>query len=66
MMICGFDSEKVSKSFKFCRRENGFIPFGSHVHGHFLKYGSKMSHFISMRVPIYVICKSDVVKFVLK
>ena len=36
MMICGFDSNKVSKSLKFCRRENRFIPFGSHVHGHLI------------------------------
>ena len=26
-------------------------------------YGSKLVHFIRMRVPIYVICKSDAVKF---
>ena len=36
MMICGFDSNKVSKSPKFYRRENQFIPFGSHVHGHLI------------------------------
>ena len=36
IMINGFDSNKVSKSLKFCRRENRFIPFGSHVHGHFI------------------------------
>ena len=36
MMICGFDSNKVSKSLKFCRRENRFISFGSHVHGHLI------------------------------
>ena len=30
------DSNKVSKSLKFCRRENRFIPFGSHVHGHLI------------------------------
>ena len=36
MMRCGFDSNKVSKSLKFCRRENRFIPFGSHVHGHLI------------------------------
>ena len=27
-------------------------------------YGSKLVHFIRMKVPIYVICKSDAVKFV--
>ena len=62
MMICGFDSNWVSKSLKFCRRENRFIPFGSHVHGHSI--WSKVAHFIRMRVPIYVISKSDAVKFV--
>ena len=30
------DSNKVSKSLRFCRRENRFIPFGSHVHGHLI------------------------------
>ena len=37
MMISGFDSNKVSKSLKFCRRENQFNPFGSHVHGHLIR-----------------------------
>ena len=35
-MICRFDSNKVSKSLKFCRRENQFLPFGTHVHGHLI------------------------------
>ena len=44
MMICGFDSNKVSKSLKFCRRENRLnIPFGSLVHGHLI--WSKISTF---------------------
>ena len=29
-----------------------------------IQYGSKLVHLIRMRVPIYVICKSDAVKFV--
>ena len=33
MVIRDFDSNKVSKSVKFCRSKNRFIPFGSHVHG---------------------------------
>ena len=28
------DDMWVGKSLKFCRRENQFIHFGSHVHGH--------------------------------
>ena len=32
----GLDSNKLSKSLKFCRRENRFIAFGSHVHGHLI------------------------------
>ena len=36
MMILGFGSNKLSKSLNFFRRENQFIPFGSHVHGHLI------------------------------
>ena len=32
MMICGFDSNKISKSLNFFRRENQFIPFGWFKH----------------------------------
>ena len=34
MMICSFDSNKVSKSLNFFGRQNQFIPFGLHVHYH--------------------------------
>ena len=53
MMICGFDSNKVSKSFKFCRRENQLSPSVGTCMA--IKYGSKLVHFIRMRVPIYMI-----------
>ena len=57
MMICGFDSNKVSKSLKFCQRENQFIPFSSQCMA--IKYGSKLVHFIRMRVPIYMILNTS-------
>ena len=66
LMRCGFDSNKVSKRLKFIRRENRFIPFGSHVHGHLIWvklsifYKDESTHLRDF----FFFCKSDAVKFV--
>ena len=51
------DSNKVSKSLKFFRREKQFTP--SVRTCMVIKYGSKLVYFIRMRVPIYVILKTS-------
>ena len=62
MMIRGFDSNKVSKSLNFAEEKTDLSPSVRTCMA--ILYGSKLVHFIRMRVPIYVICKSDVVKLV--
>ena len=53
MMICGFDLNKVSKSLIFSEEKTNLSPSVCTCRA--IKYGSKLVHFIRMRVPIYVI-----------